>query len=171
MFPRVVKHHKNDKKYEYLVISRSIRKNGKSTTQDIANLGNVNNFKRCDVENLIDGLIRIFQLDKYCLGKDIEVIESLAYGSIIVWQKLWQKMNLSELISKHMKQHYPHVEISVEKYAQLMVINRLIEPRSKLGVTRWFSSTCYKELQEFSELPLEVNYFYRSINTDRYTFC
>ena len=80
-------------------------------------------------------------------------------------------MNLSELISKHMKQHYPHVEISVEKYAQLMVINRLIEPRSKLGVTRWFSSTCYKELQEFSELPLEVNYFYRSINTDRYTFC
>ncbi len=31
-----------------------------------------------------------------------------------------------------------------------------------MGVTRWFSITCYKELHEFSELPLDVNYFYCS---------
>ena len=97
MFPRIVKHQKNDKKYEYLVISRSVRKNGKSTTQDIINLGNVKNFKRCDIDNLVDEFIRIFQLDNYFLGKDTEVLESLTYGPIIVWQK----MNLSKLISKH----------------------------------------------------------------------
>lgn len=164
MFPRIVKHQKNGKKYEYLVISRSIRKNGKSTTQDIINLGNVNNFKRCDVDNLVDGFIRIFQLDKYFLGKDTEVLESLTYGPIIVWQKLWQKMDLSKLISKQMQQLYPNVEMEVEKYAQLMVVNRCIEPLSKLGVTRWFRTTCYKELQEFSQLPLDVNYFYRSMD-------
>ena len=91
MFPRIVKHQKNEKKYEYLVISRSVRRNGKSTTEDIINLGNINKFKRHDILNLIDGLMRIFQLDNYCLKDDIEVLESLAYGSIIVWQKLWQK--------------------------------------------------------------------------------
>lgn len=151
MFPRIVKHQKNDKKYEYLVISRSVRKNGKSTTEDIINLGNIKNFKHCDIDNLVDGFIRIFQLDNYFLGKDTEVLESLTYGPIIVWQKLWQKMNLSKLISKHIK--HSKVEIPVEKYVQLMVINRCIEPLSKLGITRWFSTTCYKERQEFSQLP------------------
>lgn len=71
-------------------------------------------------------------------------------------------MNLSKLISKHIK--HSKVEIPVEKYVQLMVINRCIEPLSKLGITRWFSTTCYKELQEFSQLPLDVNYFYRSMD-------
>lgn len=117
-----------------------------------------------DVDNLVDEFIQIFQLDKYFLGKDTEVLESLTYGPIIVWQKLWQKMNLSKLISMQMKQLHPNVEISVEKYAQLMVINRCIEPLSKLGVTRWFRTTCYKELQEFSELPLDDNYFYRRMD-------
>ncbi|MCP4990983.1 MAG: hypothetical protein GY928_34535 [Colwellia sp.] len=164
MFPRIVKHQKNDKKYEYLVISSSVRRNGKSTTQDLVNLGNVNKFKRCDIVNLVDGLIRIFQLDEYFLGKDIEVLESLTYGPVIVWQKLWQKMNLSTLITQFMKQRHTNVSIEVEKYAQLMVVNRCIEPLSKLGITRWFGTTVYKELQEFSELPIEANYFYRSMN-------
>jgi transposase len=164
MFPRVVKHQKNGKKYEYLVISRSVRKNGKSTTEDIFNLGNINNFKNHDILNLIEGLMRIFQLDKYCLTEDIEVLESLTYGPIMIWQKLWQKMNLSRLIGLLMKQRHAGVSLEVEKYAQLMVVNRCVEPLSKLGVTRWFSTTCYKELREFSQLPLDANYFYRSMD-------
>jgi len=164
MFPRIVKHQKNGKKYEYLVISRSVRKNGKSTTEDIFNLGNINNFKNHDILNLIEGLMRIFQLNKYCLTEDIEILESLTYGPIMVWQKLWQKMNLSRLIGQIMKQRRTAVSIEVEKYVQLMVVNRCTEPLSKLGVTRWFSTTCYKELQDFSELPLDANYFYRSMD-------
>lgn len=164
MFPRVVKHQKNGKKYEYLVISRSIRKNGKSTTEDIFNLGNIDKFKNHDIFNLIEGLMRIFKLDKYCLKEDIEILESLTYGPIIIWQKLWQKMNLSKQISQLMNQQHTGVSIKVEKYAQIMVVNRCIEPLSKLGITRWFSTTCYKELQEFSELPLDANYFYRSMD-------
>lgn len=164
MFPRIVKYQKNNKKYEYLVISRSVRRNGKSTTEDIFNLGKIKNFKRCDVINLVDGLIRILKNDEYVLGKDIEVMESLTYGSIIVWQKLWQKMNLPMIINQLMKQQHADVSISVKKYAQLMVVNRCIEPLSKLGITRWFGTTCYKELQDFSELSLDANYFYRSMD-------
>jgi len=164
MFPRIVKHQKNHKKYEYLVISRSVRRNGKSTTQDLVNLGNVKKFKRCDIINLIDGLIRIFQLDEYYLGKDLEILESLTYGPVLVWQKLWQKMNLSTLITQLLKHKHTEVSMAVEKYAQLMVVNRCVEPLSKLGVARWFRTTCYKELQEFSELPLDANYFYRSMD-------
>ena len=82
MFPRIVKHQKNDKKYEYLVISRSVRRNGKFTLDFIINLGNINKFKRHDILNLIDGLMQIFQLDEYCLGKDIEVLKSRLTGQL-----------------------------------------------------------------------------------------
>ncbi len=76
MFPRIVKHQKNGKKYEYLVISRSIRKNGKSTTEDIIKLGNIKNFKRDDIVNLVDGFIRIFQLDEYFIRKRDEIAKA-----------------------------------------------------------------------------------------------
>jgi len=38
----------------------------------------------------------------------------------MVWQKLWQKMNLSRLIGQIMKQRRTAVSIEVEKYVQLM---------------------------------------------------
>jgi hypothetical protein len=60
MFPRIKKIQRNGKAYEYLVISESIYKPGKGTsTRDIVNLGNVKTFKEKDIENLIDGLIRL----------------------------------------------------------------------------------------------------------------
>ncbi|MCP4706042.1 MAG: IS1634 family transposase [candidate division Zixibacteria bacterium] len=164
MFPRILKQNKNSKIYQYLVISQSVRKNGLSTTDNIANLGNLKNLKRYDIENLIDGLIKIFQLDKYVLGEEVEILESLLYGSIMIWQKLWRQMKLSESIRKHLRQSHPKLSIAVEKYVELMTINRCIEPLSKLGVTRWFETTCYKEMQGYSDLTMEANYFYRSMD-------
>ena len=47
MFARILKSKKKYGIYEYLVISESVRSvNGKSTTRNIANLGNINNFDR-----------------------------------------------------------------------------------------------------------------------------
>ncbi len=164
MFPRIVKHQRNGKKYEYLTISRSVRKNGKSTTEDIAALGNIEKLKRHDIVNIIDGLVRIFQLDEYALSKDIEILESLTYGLVLVWRQLWQKMELSQLITSLLKRSHRDVSMAVAKYVELMAVNRCIEPLSKLGVTRRFETTCYKELREFSDLPQEVNYYYRSMD-------
>ena len=45
-----------------------------------------------------------------------------------------------------------------------MVINRCINPSSKLGVIRWLEGTCYKEMDSYSDLNLDVNYFYRSMD-------
>jgi len=88
MFPRTVTHKKQDKTYSYLHISESIRKNGKSTTRTIANLGNIERFENKDIESIIDGLIKIFQIEQYSLGKEVQVVKSVDYGNIIFWQKL-----------------------------------------------------------------------------------
>jgi transposase len=164
MFPRIVKVRKNNKSYQYLVISESVRLNGKSTTRNIANLGNVERIPADQIAHLIDGLIRLFELETHALSEGIEILESLEYGSIIFWQKLWSKMALSQIIAQAIAQQAPHVALEVEKYVQIMVVNRCVDPLSKLGATRWVERTCFKRMKGFVDLSLDVNHFYRSMD-------
>lgn len=169
MFPRISKSQKNNKTYEYLVISESIRKNGKSTTRNIANLGNIKRFSRQNVESLIDGLIKIFKLDKYALSDEVEILESLEHGSIIFWRKLWRELSLSRIISEQLKKRKYPLQLAVDKYVEMMVVNRCIRPCSKLGILRWLETTSYKAMQGYGELcgcddDDAVNYFYRSMD-------
>ena len=90
MFPRIYKSKKDSGFYEYLVISESVHIKGKgSTTRNIANLGNIKKFRPEDIDSLIDGLIRLFKVEKFALSKDVEILESLEHGNIILWRKLW----------------------------------------------------------------------------------
>ena len=165
MFPRISKSTKNGKNYDYLVISESLHVKGKgSTTRNIATLGNIKRFGRQDVANLIDGFIRIFKLENYCLSEDVQLLESLEHGSIIFWQKLWDELGLSKIIKSQVKLKDKRIKLEVDKYVQMMVINRCVDPLSKLGVTRWIERTCYKEMAGYKDLDFDVTYFYRSMD-------
>ncbi|KPA16406.1 Transposase, IS4-like domain protein [Candidatus Magnetomorum sp. HK-1] len=165
MFPRVAKSEKKSGIYEYLVISESIHIKGKgSTTRNIANLGNIKKFNTNDIEGLIDGLIRIFNVEKYGLTEDVNIVESLEHGSIIFWKKLWDIMGLTTTIKKLVSKNQSRIKIDVAKYIELMVINRCAEPLSKLGATRWTERTCYKTMDGYKDLSLDVEYFYRSMD-------
>lgn len=165
MFPRIVKSRKKSGTYEYLVISESLHVKGRgSTTRNIANLGNIHKFQPADVAALIDGLIRLFQVEQYGLAEEVEIIESLEHGSIIFWRQLWKEMKLSSTIQKLILRTEGRIKIDVAKYVEMMVINRCAEPLSKLGATRWVTRTCYKAMRGYSDLPLDVEYFYRSMD-------
>lgn len=165
MFPRIQKSKKNGKTYEYLVISQSVHVKGKgSTTKNISNLGNINHFNSDDVHSLIDGFIRIFKLEQYALSDNIEIIDSLDHGDIIFWQKIWNTIDLSSVIKDHISYKHKKGLSEVEKYIEMMVINRCIDPLSKLGMTRWIDRTCYKVMKDMSQLSFDVNYFYRSMD-------
>ncbi len=165
MFPRIVTVRKPNKNYQYLVISESLRIPGKgSTTRNIANLGNIEKFQSQDIAGLIDGLIRLFALDQYALTQEVEILESLEHGSILLWQKLWERLGLSEIIARQVRLQDKTVALAVEKYIELMVVNRCVDPLSKLGATRWVERTCYKAMHGYAELPLDVNHFYRSMD-------
>jgi transposase len=56
------------------------------------------------------------------------------------------------------------VKLEVDKYVQMMVINRCVDPLSKLGMTRWIERTCYKEMKGYKDLDFDVTYFYRSMD-------
>ena len=166
MFPRIVRNNKkNGTTYEYLVVSQSVYKKGKgSTTKNIANLGNVKRLKPQDLSNLIDGLIKIFRMEEYSLSEDVEIIESLEHGSIIFWKKIYDNLELSKMIKSQIRLRNKRILLEVEKYIEMMIINRCINPLSKLGITRWIETTCYKEMKSYSQLSRNVTYFYRSMD-------
>jgi len=165
MFPRISRSTKNGRSYEYLVISESVHIKGKgSTTRNTANLGNIKKFSGQDISNLIDGLIKIFKLENYCLSEDVQMLESLEHGSIIFWQKIWDELGLSKIIKSQVQLKDKRIKLEVDKYVQMMVINRCVDPLSKLGVTRWLERTCYKEMQGYKDLDFDVTYFYRSMD-------
>ena len=165
MFPRIMTVRRPNKDYRYLVISESVRIEGKgSTTRNIANLGNIEKFQAEDIASLIDGFIRLFELDQYALNEDIEILESLEHGSILLWQKLWEKLGLSDIIDRQVRLKEQHVALEVGKYIELMVVNRCMDPLSKLGATRWVETTCYKAMKGYADLSLDVNNFYRSMD-------
>ena len=97
MFPRIKKCKRKSQVYEYLVLSQSFRtSDGRSTTKDVANLGNITTYDKQTVQNVIDGLIRLFEIEKYGLTEQVEILESLEYGSVILWRALWKRMGLSK---------------------------------------------------------------------------
>jgi transposase len=165
MFPRIVTVRKPNKTYQYLVISESVRIQGKgSTTCNIANLGNIEKFQTRDITSLIDGFIRLFELDHYALSEDIEILESLEHGTILLWRKLWEELGLSDIIERQVCSKEKQVALEVGKYIELMVVNRCVDPLSKLGASRWVERTCYKAMKGYADLSLDVNHFYRSMD-------
>jgi transposase len=165
MFPRIKKSVKKSGTYEYLVLSESVRdKNGRSTTKDVSNLGNIARFDKSTVSNLIDGLIRLFEIEEYGLTDQVEILQSLEYGNIILWRKLWDRLQLSKIIVESVKHAESRISIDVSKYVEMMVINRCVHPLSKLATSRWMESTCYSRMGGYADLSREVEYFYRSMD-------
>ena len=165
MFPRIKKCKRKSHIYEYLVLSQSVRTaDGRSTTKDIANLGNITTYDKHTVQNVIDGLIRLFEIEKYGLSEQVEILESLEYGSIILWRALWNRMRLAKVITDSVHRKENRISIEVSKYVEMMVINRCVNPLSKLGTSRWRQTTCYSVMKSYADLPQKVDYFYRSMD-------
>ena len=166
MFPRIVKtKKKSGEEYEYLVISESVRdEKGRSTTRNIAKLGNVKKLDRKSVKSLLDGLIRIFEMEEYALSDGVEIIRSYDHGDILVWRTLWNRLRLSKIIEARVHRRNRRIKLDVVKYVEMMVVNRCVAPRSKLATSRWFDDTAYSVLEGFKGLDMNVEYFYRSMD-------
>ena len=164
MFPRIKNSETRGKRYEYLLISESVWRKGKSTTRDIAQLGNLENLDKSKIQQLISGLSRLFEIDDFKTSNDIDVLESLEHGNIILWRKLWNILKIGQTIKKEVKKKNKRVSLDVSKYIEMMVVNRNSEPLSKLAVTRWKEITSYKYIKGYSSLNNNVEYFYRAMD-------
>lgn len=138
----------------YLKIVQAYREAGKVKHKVIANLGG---FDRLAGNNQLiklgKRLLSIAQSESTALT-DIEEQGRLCYGDI-VYQKLWHKYGFSDLLAavcKGKKIKYP-----IEQVIYLLVIDRLLDPHSKLG--------CFANQDKYiniNHVPLQT--LYRSLD-------
>lgn len=116
----------------YLQIVESYRENGYVKHKVIANLGNIGYLIEHGLGNIINSLQKYLPKETSTNKYDIttmQEIERVNYGYII-YKKLWNKFSLTELIQNLNKSS--KIKYNLTQIVFSLVINRLIEPSSKL---------------------------------------
>lgn len=129
MFVRTVK----AKGHRYVRIVENYREGGKLHQRVIANLGNLR-FRQRDLVQVIEGLRQLVE-KVYVTEEEIQPQNGPEYGRIAVGIWLWRQLGFEEVLSRRFAR--TKVKEVGSLYAQCMVLNRLCDPESKLGIFRW----------------------------------
>lgn len=135
MYTRISKVKYAGKTYRYLRIVESIRRKGRVIQRVIANLGDL---RLIDKDNLYSLCV---SLSKYAGRKpvsieELESLSSLHHGEVITIKSIWDSLNLN-LILKDSQGIRRKMNFDYPLCVFIMLLNRLIAPKSKLAITKW----------------------------------
>lgn len=123
----------------YLQIVENKRVNGKPTQKVVANLGRIENLQEGEV---IDRLIT--SLAKYSEQQWVQAqVGELStewgkeWGPALIFRGLWEEVDLPAIFGRLLSR--TKIENDLEEAAFAMVLNRLCDPSSKLGVDHWLN--------------------------------
>lgn len=144
MFARIIEKKKGEKSYRYLTIVESYWEDG-PRQRIIANLGNIERLGKEKVDHLIRSLSRFSSKNSFTKG-DIEVRYAKRYGDVLLARNIFEKLNLSSLL--HKESEGKKLAFSFEKAIFVLILNRLVDPCSKLSVVDWHKEEVYLEKEE-----------------------
>ncbi|MGY4686665.1 IS1634 family transposase [Petrotoga sp. DB-2] len=160
MYVRTVK---NNQGKEYLRIVESYRENGKNKQKIIANLGRIDTISRKEVENIVDKLIHIFDIKGYVnLNSVEEAPDKKNYGAKVIVDRLFERYEMNKFFEKMDKK----IRFNVEDMLKIMVMNRIIEPKSKLGIFKELDYYGFKRIDEAEtdEEGIALQWLYRTLD-------
>lgn len=159
MFIKKTRGGSKDKPIYYLQLAQSYRdKDGKPKHRVLCTLG-----REEDIINggLADSLAEKFaslsdkcillNKEKQCLGS------SYLLGPILALEAIWKKLNLQGLFETLRSQS--NLNMDLEKAVKLMVLNRLVDPKSKLAIHDWKTKLYGEDYNS-----IELHHLYRSID-------
>jgi len=135
MYTRISEVKYGAKTYRYLRIVESIWRKGKVIQRVVANLGDINLIDK-------DNLWRLsLSLAKYAGRKPVspealEAISALHYGEVITTKAIWNSLGLNHILKNSLSLR-KKINFDYLLCVFIMVLNRLISPRSKLAITKW----------------------------------
>ncbi|HAA89971.1 MAG TPA: IS1634 family transposase [Peptococcaceae bacterium] len=142
----------------YLYIVEGKRVNGKVRQEIVANLGRLETLKEGKLDKLIEGLAKYSQKQwVQAQARSIDPKWAKELGPVLIFRRLWEDLQLDSILKKLLAG--TQMAIDVEEAVFAMVLNRLSNPRSKLGITKW-KETVYRPQFE----QLELHHFYRSLD-------
>jgi hypothetical protein len=112
---------------------------GVSRQRVIATLGRLEAVRTGDSDALINGLLRATgraSLDEGT-GK-VEFAPSLAVGDTWMLTALWRELGFEDSFRRVLRNRR---QFDAERLLRVMVFNRLCDPESKLGISRWLEGT------------------------------
>lgn len=146
---------RNIKGKQYIALTRSYRKNGKTHHQHICTLGSVDTLRQSGqlqaLTKKFNQLSKVYDIGIHDIG---EIQATYCYGDVI-YRKIWEQYQY-HLILQTRSQKTKH-KFNVEQTAYWMVIDRLLSPQSRLAL--WKKQSRYLNIQK---IPL--HHFYRTLD-------
>ncbi|MBT9148228.1 MAG: hypothetical protein DDT32_01998 [Syntrophomonadaceae bacterium] len=130
------------KTHKYLRIVESVREKGKIRQKTIAGLGNIAVLRK-DIKQIVNGLLKACGEKPLTFAEDGQLIGTKEYGVRYVAQAIWERLGLQEIIKRHLKKR--GASVLYEGWSLMMVINKLSDPVSKLGIFRWLNGIYWPE--------------------------
>ncbi len=166
MFPRIVNVKKGKRVLSYLRVVENYRQRGKRKQRIIANFGRVELLGE-KLGELLKKL-RKYTSELLVTPDEIKSKVCLDYGPLLAGKKLWEDTGLGKLL----RDRFGRLSITekVEPQVLALVLNRLIEPDSELGMMDWLDEIYLPEFQNKlfgrnSEEPkIRANRFYRCLD-------
>jgi len=108
----------------------------------IATLGRLEAVRAGDSNALIDGLLRAAGRPKV-EASDLAFAPALSVGDTWLLTALWKELGFADAFRRVLR---PHRRFDAERLLRVMVFNRLCDPESKLGISRWLEGTRVPEV-------------------------
>ena len=159
MFARIkVAYNRDGSERRYFQICESRREEGKVRQKVLCNLGRVEDLQDGKLDDLIRSLAKFSEkLAVVSAADDLFADWSKEYGPAMVFRRLWEKLGLHDIISELVGQ--TDIAFDVQEAIFCMVLNRLTEPTSKVGVADWKEEVYRPQFDE-----LKLHHLYRAID-------
>jgi len=158
MFFRVVKRKHGANHYDYLCLVQSYRDEGKPRQRLLHSFGNIDRIPDHKRQQLVDSLQRALGIQQP-RSQNLCALDALHFGNLLALRKLWEQLKLPATI-RHLTRERK-ADFDVELLTFLMVAHRLIDPASKLALTRWLPNAY---LQGYDLEAVQVQHFYRTLD-------
>jgi len=158
MFLRVATIKRGKDKYRYLQLCESVRENGRPKNIVLYSFGNLDTLGDKTLMDLATDFTRVAGKQMYS-EFDLTTESNKDFGQPMLADHLWNEFGLTQRINRLLSGY--NMDFDVSLYIKVMVINRLIEPRSKLSVSEWYKRIYLPELEG---RELSLHHFYRSLD-------
>lgn len=132
--------------YEYLQLCEAYRNaKGQPCTRVLTNFGRIDKLDRKKIDSAIDALLKFSSFPSAARFGDARYGRVMDCGDILAVIHLWGRLRLTESILASVQEN--RAEFDIAKMIQVMVLNRVCDPLSKLGVMRWLQTAYVSDLK------------------------
>ena len=153
-----IKKTKNSRGQTYYHIAESYWKDGKSNHRTLMSLGRAKDARLEDLLALLSRHLDVVSASQ--IAKEIDVKDTFILGPLLIIDSLFKQLGLYELLKDIQKRH-PKVAFDFTKIVFTLVVNRFIEPCSKLKLYSHWQQLFYPD---FLEKDLKIDDIYRSLD-------